>query len=183
MATGSHSAVLAAVLGCVGDGVLTVDAHFRITSFNRAAEQITGVPAREALGKRCAEVLRADVCGNGCAIRKVLESGGKVVDHPARIVVGRGGPAAISLSAEALRDDEGELLGAVEAFRARAAGESRTGAVGQGEPSTLARAESDVIRRVLSATGGRVGIAAKKLGISRTTLWRKMKKYGIRVGR
>ena len=31
----------------------------------------------------------------------------------------------------------------------------------------------------VSSTGGHLGKAAKELGISRTTLWRKMKKFGI----
>ncbi|MFH1766458.1 MAG: PAS domain-containing protein, partial [Gemmatimonadota bacterium] len=31
------------VLRCVADGVFTVDTNWRITSFNRAAERITGV--------------------------------------------------------------------------------------------------------------------------------------------
>ena len=32
------------VLRCVADGVFTVDTKWRITSFNRAAERITGIP-------------------------------------------------------------------------------------------------------------------------------------------
>jgi len=182
MATGNHSALLAAVLGCVEDGVLTMDADFRITSFNRAAERITGVSARDALGKRCSEIMRADVCEDGCVIRKVLDTGGKVIDQPARICTQDGGPASVSLSAAAFFDGDGGLLGAVEAFRARPAGRARKGVVGRLEPSLLGRAEADAIRRALSATGGHIGLTAKELGISRTTLWRKMKRYRIRVG-
>jgi len=45
-----------AVLRCVADGVFTVDCNWRISSFNRAAEGITGVPAEGAIGRRCSEV-------------------------------------------------------------------------------------------------------------------------------
>src|SRR5699024_1964244 len=44
------------------------------------------------------------------------------------------------------------------------------------EPSlsqTRAEAERDEIERVIAECGGRIGEAAKKLGISRTTLWKK----------
>jgi transcriptional regulator with PAS, ATPase and Fis domain len=47
--------------------------------------------------------------------------------------------------------------------------------------SPLRRAEADAIRDVLAATGGHIGRAATELGTSRTTLWRKMKKYGIKA--
>jgi len=44
----------------------------------------------------------------------------------------------------------------------------------------LEAAERAVIIRVLEETGWRVGKAAEILGISRPTLWRKMKRYGIK---
>ena len=45
MAAKNHDSLLTAVLSCVADGVFTVDERFRITSFNRRAERITGVAA------------------------------------------------------------------------------------------------------------------------------------------
>jgi PAS domain S-box-containing protein len=39
----SEAQFFQAVLGCVADGVFTVDCNWRITSFNRAAERITGL--------------------------------------------------------------------------------------------------------------------------------------------
>jgi len=46
----------------------------------------------------------------------------------------------------------------------------------------LKQNEADVIRIALVRSGGHQGRAAKELGISRTTLWRKMNKYGISAG-
>jgi len=54
------------VLRCVADGVFTVDTQWRITSFNRAAERITGVPVERAIGKRCSEVFHSDLCEHAC---------------------------------------------------------------------------------------------------------------------
>jgi len=44
------------ILDSIADGVLTVDEDWRIASFNRAAEQITGVSRDEAVGRPCCDV-------------------------------------------------------------------------------------------------------------------------------
>ena len=40
-----------AILESISDGVFTVDAEWRVTSFNRAAEEITGISRSEAVGR------------------------------------------------------------------------------------------------------------------------------------
>jgi len=40
-------------------------------------------------------------------------------------------------------------------------------------------AEREQIRRALEQAGGRKGEAAQSLGISRSTLWRKLKQHGL----
>ncbi len=88
------------VLRCVADGVFTVDSNWRITSFNRAAERITGVSAERAIGRRCSEVFHSDLCERACPIRETLETGNEVIDRPARILTQR---RARSPSASAAR--------------------------------------------------------------------------------
>jgi len=68
-----------AILESISEGVFTVDPEWRITSFNRAAEQITGVPRGEALGRRCSEVFRSSMCGSECALRRTLKTGKPVI--------------------------------------------------------------------------------------------------------
>lgn len=53
---------------------------------------------------------------------------------------------------------------------------------GDGGMVTLAEQERQAILDALSATGGRLAEAARRLGISRTTLWRRLRSYGA-VGR
>jgi len=117
MPTKHETSFYQTVLGCVADGVFTVGQDFRITSFNKAAERITGVPAEEAIGQRCSEVFHADICETGCAIRKTFETGREVIDQPARILDSRGRAVPISVSTAILREDDGTVLGAVETFR------------------------------------------------------------------
>jgi len=49
--------------------------------------------------------------------------------------------------------------------------------VGDGA-ATLADQERQAILGALTATGGRLAEAARRLGISRTTLWRRLRAYG-----
>lgn len=108
---------LETILGSVADGVFTVDQQWRITSFNKAAERITGIKASEAIGKKCCDVFHADICEQGCALQKTLQSSREIIDVPARILSNKGRPIPINLSTALLKDAAGNLLGAVETFR------------------------------------------------------------------
>jgi PAS domain S-box-containing protein len=105
------------ILSSITDGVFTVDSERIITSFNPAAEKITGVPASKAIGKRCYQVFHSDICENGCLLEKTLKSGLEVIDQPVNIINSRGDKTPISISTAVLRDDDGNVLGAVETFR------------------------------------------------------------------
>src|SRR6266540_1535670 len=48
---------LDAIIEQSADGVMILDSRWRITTFNRAMEQLTGWPREEAVGRPCAEVL------------------------------------------------------------------------------------------------------------------------------
>ena len=50
------------ILESSSDGVFTVDLEKKITSFNHAAELITGFKAIEAIGQNCLDILRTSVC-------------------------------------------------------------------------------------------------------------------------
>jgi PAS domain S-box-containing protein len=105
------------ILNSVADGVFTVDAERCITSFNRSAERITGVPAAKAVGRPCSSVFHADICEHGCALLKTLQTGRECIDVPARILNHRACPVPISVSTAVLRDADGTVLGGVETFR------------------------------------------------------------------
>ncbi len=106
-----------AILESVADGVFTVDGDWRITLFNRAAEEITGISRDEAVGRFCWEVLRASVCENDCVLRRTMETGRPLVNLPIFIVRGDGKRIPISVSTALLKDGAGGILGGVETFR------------------------------------------------------------------
>lgn len=105
------------ILNCIADGVFTVDLEWRITSFNRAAEQITGIPREEALGRPCREVFRANICEEACVLRGTMETGLNIVNKPVYIMTVKGKRIPISVSTALLRDEGGLVTGGVETFR------------------------------------------------------------------
>jgi PAS domain S-box-containing protein len=105
------------ILDSVNDGVFTVDREWKITSFNKAAEQITGITHEKAMGQSCCDVLRASICEAECALRQTIESGTPVVNKGIYIVDATGRQIPISISTAILEDENGELIGGVESFR------------------------------------------------------------------
>ncbi|MFH1688327.1 MAG: sigma 54-interacting transcriptional regulator [bacterium] len=104
------------ILSSIADGVFTVDSKRIITSFNPAAERITGIPASEAIGKHCSDVFHSDICEH-CLLNQTLQTGVECIDRPVNIINAHGEKTPISISTAVLRDESGSILGAVETFR------------------------------------------------------------------
>lgn len=105
------------ILDSIADGVFTVDNDWRITSFNNAAEKITGVTRAEAIGQLCKDVLKADICEKNCCLRTTMKTGEQIINKKVNIINAEGHKLPISISTALLRDKKGKLLGAVETFR------------------------------------------------------------------
>lgn len=108
---------LQTILDSVADGVFTVDENMRITTYNRAAEEITGFSAEEAIGKHCYDIFRAGVCFSACPVKEALETGQPVINREVDIIAKDNRDVPISVSASVLRDSEGKPIGGVETFR------------------------------------------------------------------
>lgn len=105
------------ILDSVADGIFTIDKRRRITSFNRAAERITGFTRDEAIGNLCHEVFHASICQNSCALEEALKTGNEIIDRPLNIINKGGKTVPISVSASVLSDRNGKVIGGVETFR------------------------------------------------------------------
>jgi PAS domain S-box-containing protein len=106
-----------AVLHSISDGVFTVDRSWRITCFNRAAEQITGISREDAIGKPCYEVLESNICRGTCAIQYTIDTGRPVVNLTVYLTNTEGMQVPVSVSTSVFRNKTGELIGGVESFR------------------------------------------------------------------
>ncbi len=105
------------ILNSIADGVFTVDKNWKITSFNQAAERITGWSQADAIGKSCADIFHSSICGNNCAIAEALYTGDPVANRAITIRNSSGTKVPISISASPLVDHDGAIIGGVETFR------------------------------------------------------------------
>jgi PAS domain S-box-containing protein len=106
-----------AVINSISDGVFAVDGEWRLTCFNSAAERTTGVRREDALGRRCSEVLRSNICEEACALRYTMETGQPIVNLPIHIRDEAGRHVPVTISTALLRDKDGRVIGGVETFR------------------------------------------------------------------
>jgi len=105
------------ILESISDGVFTVDEHWRITSFNCAAEDITGISRQEAIGEICSDVFRSSMCENDCALRQTLESDKPIINKSCYIINAEGEKIPTSVSTAVLRNHKGNICGGAETFR------------------------------------------------------------------
>ena len=105
------------ILDSITEGVFTVDQEWKITSFNRGAEKITGIPREEALNRHCWDVFRANICEGKCALRQTMMTREPIVNEPIYIVNARGEKIPISISTALLKTSDGKVIGGVETFR------------------------------------------------------------------
>ena len=94
-----------AILANIADGIVAVDREGNVVLWNRAAEEITGVPSAEAIGHTPVQVLQRDL---------VSEHGG--TNREIAIVNGDR-EVWLSLSEAVMRDPAGAVAGRIFAFR------------------------------------------------------------------
>jgi PAS domain S-box-containing protein len=96
-----------AILANIADGIVAVDREAKVVLWNRAAEQITGVPAEDALGRTLADVLQ-----------RPLESGSDTPTGDRLVSVTRGREEIwLSVTEAVMRDPAGAVAGRIFAFR------------------------------------------------------------------
>lgn len=109
-------------IASIGDGVISTDLYGNVTIFNKVAEQLTGWPQKEALGRPIEEVfniINEDTrikCEN--PIQKVIESGLilGLANHTA-LVSKDGMESSIADSAAPIKDSDGNIQGVILVFR------------------------------------------------------------------
>lgn len=105
------------ILDSIGEGVFTVDKNFRINFFNRAAEQITGFPREEVIGKFCKHVFNSEYCFSDCPLGRVLKTNQNLYDFESTIKNCHGTDKKIKLNAAVLYNDSTEPIGGIVSFR------------------------------------------------------------------
>ncbi|MBD3169775.1 MAG: PAS domain-containing protein [candidate division Zixibacteria bacterium] len=108
---------LLTIVDSISDGVFAVDNELKITFLNQSAERITGYTEQEAIGKRCKEIFRSNICDDNCALKETMSTGKPVVNRPVCMTNKSGKNVPISISSALLKDMDGNIIGGVETFR------------------------------------------------------------------
>ncbi|MDB4433235.1 sigma 54-interacting transcriptional regulator [bacterium] len=105
------------IFDSISHGIFTVDSERTVTSFNRAAEELTGYRRDEVLGRACSQIFKSDRCEGSCPLRASIDTGEGIHDQEATIVTKSGQSLPISISTAALRENGNRIVGGVEMFR------------------------------------------------------------------
>lgn len=105
------------LLDALGEGVCTVDREWRITSFNRAAQEITGTPRERALTLYFGDLFQCELCACATLLSRVMASGEAIRDVATRLLDSSGHEVPVTLNATPFRDRAGEIVGLVAIFR------------------------------------------------------------------
>src|SRR5215510_10153028 len=104
------------------DGVYFVDRDRVINYWNKGAERITGYSAEQTIGRACRDNLLNHVTANGvqlcqdhCPLAAVMQDG-KEREAEVFLHHANGHRVPIVVRATAMRDSEGNIIGAVESF-------------------------------------------------------------------
>ena len=113
---------LAATLQSIGDAVIVTDARGRVTGMNPVAENLTGWPVAEAMGRSVDDIFRIIDEQNRTPVdpplQRVIREGTVVGLANKMVLVARGGTErAIADCGATIRDREGNVLGMVLVFR------------------------------------------------------------------
>ena len=101
--------VVQTLMANIAAGVVSIDPSGKVTTWNKAAEQLLGVAAERALGKSYAEVFRAEPLRG---IREIVDSvkGGENIEREIKLSL-QEQLRSVVLSAATLHDDDGSILG------------------------------------------------------------------------
>lgn len=111
------------ILDHVADGVYYVDKSRTITSWNKAAERITGFAADEVRGRSCADCILTHVddrgvcmCTRECPLAATLQDGQRR-ESTLNLHHKSGYRIPVHIEVSPVHDDKGVIVGAVETFR------------------------------------------------------------------
>lgn len=106
---------LTSILESLSSGVVVIDTEGVVTHFNRGAEEMTGIPVHEAVGKPYPQVMGCDLTEELTPVGTLAT--GNAVSQLEKTLVSRSGERiAVGYSISPLVNRHGNMIGAVEIF-------------------------------------------------------------------
>jgi PAS domain S-box-containing protein len=102
-------------------GVFTVDSDRRLTSFNRAAELLTGYKEKDVIGKYCYQVFSNKLCYGECKFHEAVEAAQKSLSFNFQITDRHNEKHLITKIVTPLYNLKRKLIGCMEIFQSHSA--------------------------------------------------------------
>ncbi|BDU50352.1 sigma-54 interaction domain-containing protein [Haliovirga abyssi] len=105
------------ILNSISEGVFTINDEWKITSFNKAAEKITGYKREEVMGKYCKNIFKSNKCSKGCPMLEVIEYDEPKEEKSEMNIIDKAGKIVpIRVKNYSLKNSVGETIGGIELF-------------------------------------------------------------------
>ena len=102
------------ILDSIPVAMVTMDYDFKITSFNKRAEKLTGYLSNEAIGRPCYEILNSSRCKNDCPFHTVRNFSESASGLEAEITNRHGEHVSIRIGVASILNEEKSCLGYLE---------------------------------------------------------------------
>ncbi len=168
-----------------GDPLLVFDESMTIVSWNQAAEELTGIRAIEAIGKRCWEVLGGVdergslVCHSGCSGARLAGEGWPVRSHRLLVKTSHGTRRPVWVSTVAIRNSEAPFYMHLLRNGAEVA-EGAEPHAPTGRPPRLTRRQLEVLEMIDQGHPART--IAEHLGIAEPTVRNHIRSILLELG-
>jgi PAS domain S-box-containing protein len=104
------------VVDSLPEGVFSIDREWRISTFNKTAEMITGYARADIIGKYCWQVFQSGNCRHHCPLADIFQNGLSCENQEMTIQTHTGSFQKIRINAGPLTSADGSIVGAVESF-------------------------------------------------------------------
>ncbi len=102
------------ILDSIPVAMVTMDADFKINSFNNHAEHLTGFSAAEAIGKPCHEILHSSKCDTECPLQTTHEYRESSTGLEAEFINRFHEHIPVRIGTAAIENDDGSFIGYLE---------------------------------------------------------------------
>ncbi len=99
------------------DAIFVTDTKQNITYFNKAVERLTGYSESEAIGRKCYDIFKSNICDNGCAIKECIKTGEPIMGAEVLIKDRNLREIPVVARADVIRDERGAVVGGMEIIR------------------------------------------------------------------
>ncbi|MGE5285534.1 MAG: sigma 54-interacting transcriptional regulator [Actinomycetota bacterium] len=101
----------------VSDGMVAISPEGKILYANRSFLERSGVRLDEVVGKPCREVVHESICGSGCPLTEVLDTGATVDRFDVEVRGTGGKEMSACINFTPLKEASGRVIGVVEVIR------------------------------------------------------------------